>query len=136
MEDIITIESAISETELQIEYLTGSLRNYDSLINFSTINLSLREVYRLSTEEETPVTFGDRLASALKRGFERGISDLEDFVISVARNWLTLTIWAVVIVAAVVVIRRRKKAGRGLPSFRKKAEKQVSDGNTEGKDGE
>lgn len=136
MEDIITIESAISETELQIEYLTGSLRNYDSLIDFSTINLSLHEVYRLSTEEETPVTFGDRLSSALKRGFERGISDLEDFVISIARNWLSLTIWAIVIVVAVVVIRRRKKVGRSLPTFRKKFEKQMPDADAEGKDGE
>ena len=43
MEDIITIESAISETELQIEYLTGSLRKYDSQINYSTVNLQLYE---------------------------------------------------------------------------------------------
>ena len=53
MEDIIALESAISETELEIEFLTGSLRKYDSKINFSTITLSLREVYRLSTDEES-----------------------------------------------------------------------------------
>ena len=58
MADIITIESAISETELQIEYLTGSLRQYDSQINYSTVSIYLREVYRLSTDEEAPVTFG------------------------------------------------------------------------------
>ena len=121
MEDIITLESAISETELQIEYLTGSLRHYDSLIGFSTINLSLHEVYRLSTEEETPVTFGDRLSAAFKRGFERGVSDLEDFIISLARNWMSLVIWAVIIVVAVVVIRRRKKAGRLFPTLKKAA---------------
>lgn len=110
MEDIITIESAISETELQIEYLTGSLHRYDSLIGYSTINLSLHEVYRLSTEEETPVTFGDRLSSAFRRGFERGVSDLEDFIISLARNWMTLLIWTGIIVIVVTVIRRRKSA--------------------------
>lgn len=134
MEDIITIESAISETELQIEYLTGSLRRYDSLIGFSTINLSLHEVYRLSTEEETPVTFGDRLASAFKRGFERGVSDLEDFIISVARNWMSLLIWAGVITGVVVVIRRRRSKGRTF-SFRKRKTEQPVD-ETERKDGE
>ena len=134
MEDIITIESAISETELQIEYLTGSLRHYDSLIGFSTINLSLHEVYRLSTEDETPVTFGDRLSSAFKRGFERGVSDLEDFIISVARNWMSLLIWAGVITVAVVVILRRKRAGRTFSFRRKKIEKPVDD--TEHKEGE
>ena len=134
MEDIITLESAISETELQIEYLTGSLRHYDSLIGFSTINLSLHEVYRLSTEEETPVTFGDRLSAAFKRGFERGVSDLEDFVISVARNWMTLIVWGVIIAVAVVVIRRRKSTGRTFSLRRKKAEQPADE--SEHKDGE
>ncbi len=115
MADIITIESAISDTELQIEYLTGSLRKYDSLIDFSTVNLSLREVYRLSNEEVTPVTFGERLSSAFKRGLEQGVDNVEDFVISLARNWLTLIIWAVILVAAVMLVlrwRRKRRADR------------------------
>lgn len=114
MEDIITIESAISETELEIEFLTGSLRKYDSKINFSTITLSLREVYRLSTDEEVPLTFGQRLGSAFSTGFQRGVEGLEDFAIGVARNWVGLLIWAVIIGAAVLLFRRhlRKRAAR------------------------
>ena len=114
MEDIITIESAISETELEIEFLTGSLRKYDSKINFSTITLSLREVYRLSTDEEVPLTFGQRLGSAFSTGFQRGVEGLEDFAIGVARNWVGLLIWAAIIAAAVLLIRRhlRKRAAR------------------------
>ena len=128
MEDIITIESAISETELQIEYLTGSLRKYDSLINYSTVNLYLREVYRLSTDEEVPVTFGQRLGSALSVGFQRGVDGLEDFAISVARNWMTLLILAVVVVVVVLFLRsrRRKKAERSaavLPKAEKAADR-------------
>ena len=109
MEDIITIESAISETELQSEYLTGSLRKYDSLINYSTVSLYLREVYRLSTDEEVPVTFGQRFGSALSVGFQRGVDGLEDFAISVARNWMSLLILAAVIVSVVLFLRRRKR---------------------------
>lgn len=114
MADIITIESAISDTELEIEYLTGSLRKYDSQINYSTISLSLSEVYRLSTDEEVPVTFGQRLASAFSTGCQRGVEGLEDFAVGVARNWVGLLIWAVILAAAVLLIRRqlRKKAAR------------------------
>lgn len=118
MEDIITIESAISDTELQIEYLTGSLRKYDSLISYSTVRLDLREVYRLSTDEEVPVTFGDRFASAFSAGFQRGVDGLEDFAISVARNWMALLIWTAVLAAAVLLLRRvlrRRKAARAVP---------------------
>ena len=49
LEDIILLEQALSETELQIEYLTGDLRRYDSLIGYSTVNITLGEVYRLTT---------------------------------------------------------------------------------------
>lgn len=112
MADIITIESAISETELQIEYLTGSLRKYDSLINYSTVNLYLREVYRLSTDEEVPVTFGDRFTSAFSTGFQRGVDGLEDFAIGLARNWMTLLIWAVILVCVVLLLRRAARKRR------------------------
>lgn len=109
MEDIITLESAISETELQIEYLTGSLRKYDSLINYSTVNLYLREVYRLSTDEEVPVTFGQRLSAAFSSGFYSGVAWLDDFAIFVARSWMSLLILAVIIVVVVLLLRRRKR---------------------------
>ncbi|MBD5168731.1 MAG: DUF4349 domain-containing protein [Oscillibacter sp.] len=119
MEDIITLESAISETELQIEYLTGSLRKYDSLIDYSTINLYLREVYRLSTDEEAPVTFGQRFTSAFSLGFQRGVDGVEDFIISMARNWMTLLIWVVIIVVIVLLLRRRRRKKRAASSLPK-----------------
>ena len=48
MEDIITIESAISETEYEIERLSGTMRHYDALVDYATVTLELSEVYRLS----------------------------------------------------------------------------------------
>ena len=57
MEDIITIESAISETEYQIESLSGTLRHYDALVDYATIHISLQEVYRLSNVEEPAESF-------------------------------------------------------------------------------
>ena len=119
MEDIITLESAISETELQIEYLTGSLRKYDSLVNYSTVTLSLYEVYRLSTDQEVPLTFGQRLGDAFITGLQRGIDNLEDFTISVARNWLSLLIWGLIILGIVLLVRRynRKRRERPFPPF-------------------
>ena len=117
MEDIIALESAISETELQIEYLTGSLRKYDNLVDYATVSLNLCEVYRLSTDQEVPLTFGQRLGDAFLTGFQRGVDGLEDFAIGVARNWVSLLILAAVIAAAFPLIRRhrRKQRERAVP---------------------
>ena len=117
MEDIIALESAISDTELEIEYLTGSLRHYDSLVGYSTVTISLREVYRLSTDEEPAVTFGQRLAAAFSTGLRRGVDGLEDFALFLARNWAGGLMVAAIGAAAVLVFlrHRRKRRERKAP---------------------
>lgn len=109
MEDIIELESALSDTELEIEYLTGSLRQYDSLISYATITVSLQEVYRLSTDQEPALTFSQRLGDAFSTGLRRGIEGLEDFAVALAANWVGLLFAAAVIAVAVAVLRRRKR---------------------------
>ena len=117
MEDIIALESALSETELQIEYLTGSLRSYDALISFSTVTIYLQEVYKLSSEEEPPMTFGQRLGSAFAAGLRRGIDGAEDLLIAFARNWVSVLVWIAVIAVVIAVLRRKKM---GLPVLRRR----------------
>ena len=110
MEDIITIESAISDTELEIEQLTGSLRTYDNRINYATVDMTLSEVYKLSSEEEAPTTFGDRLGAAFLGGLRSTGDFLENLTVFLAYNWvLLLVLVAVVLVVVRVVLRRRKK---------------------------
>ena len=125
MEDIITLESAIADTELQIEYLTGSLRKYDALVDYATVEISLEEVYQLSEQEQPVVGFGAKLAEAFKTGTNRFVDDLESFALRFARNWVSrliwLVIWAVVIIVVVRTIRKRKD----MPLFRRKKKEQA-----------
>ena len=114
MEDIITIESAISETELAIERLTGTLRHYDSLVGYSTVYISLDEVYRLDDVEQPAIGFGAKLLAALKSGCSRFVWDLQNFLLGVASNWVGWLTFIVITTAVVVVVvrmikRRRKK---------------------------
>ena len=109
MEDIITLESAISETEERIESLAGELQHYDALVDYSTVRISLQEVYRLSNTEEPAETFGDRIGSALSTGWRNFTDGLEELAVGLAYNWTLLLILAVVIVAAVTAVRRRKR---------------------------
>ena len=108
MEDIIDLENAISETELQIEQLTGSLRHYDALVDYATVELRLREVIRLSTVEEAPPTFGSRLGNAFADGLH-GFGDfLQGLAIFLAYNWIWILILALTVLAAVRISRRRQ----------------------------
>nr|WP_325211273.1 DUF4349 domain-containing protein [uncultured Oscillibacter sp.] len=112
MEDIIDLENAISETEYQIEQLTGSLRHYDSLVDFATIDVRLREVLRLTTVEEAPPTFASRLGNAFVDGLH-GFGDfLQDVAIYLAYNWTWMILLALIVLLAVKV-SKRAQARRG-----------------------
>lgn len=118
MEDIITIESAISETEQYIDDLSGTLQHYDAKVNYSTIHVSLREVARLSNVEEPVVGFGAQFAAALSNGWRNFVDGLQDFAIGLAYSWM----WVLVLVAVVVVVIRTLK-GKKLWLFRRKDKK-------------
>ena len=100
MEDIITIESAISDTELEIEQLTGTLRHYDSLVDFSTVYITLQEVYQLSNVEEPATTFGSRMSTAFASGWRGFVSALEGLAVALAYGWVWLLLLAVIGAAA------------------------------------
>ena len=118
MEDIITIESAISETEYQIESLSGTLRHYDALVDFATVSVNHQEVYKLSSVEEAPDSFGARMGSAFTSGWAAFTDGLENLAVGLAYGWTWLLVLAVIIVVAVSVLRRRKR-GFSLPGRKK-----------------
>jgi len=109
MEDIISLESAIAETELAIENLTGSLRHYDSLVGYATIDVSLQEVSRETETEAAPIGFGARLGDALRSGATGFVSGLEDVIVALASVWAGLLCLALVAVGAVLLLRRYGK---------------------------
>ncbi len=114
MADIIAIESEISDTEYEIEYYTSQLNRYDSLINYSTVYLTIDEVIELTEDEEQ--SLGARLLQNLRWGAESFVDGLEEFAVWLARNLIQLIITVIVAAVFVVVIvrmcRKRKRAGK------------------------
>ena len=119
MEDIITIESAISETEYEIESLSGTMRHYDALVDYAAVTLELSEVYRLSGTEDAPKSFGEKLANAFTDGLAATGQALEDFAVWLAYSWLDILIFAAVVFAAVKLITRLRW-GKKLPKLGRK----------------
>lgn len=114
MEDIITIESAISDTELTIEQLTGTLRRYDSLVDYSTVNITLEEVYKLSNAEEPPTSFASRLGKAFAAGWNGFVDVLEALVMILAYAWVPVVL-LLAVGGAVLWRMLRKKNNKNQP---------------------
>ena len=124
MEDIITIESAISETEQQIDDLSGTLQHYDARVDYATVYVSLREVARLSNVEEPATGFGAQLAAAFSSGWKHFVSGVQDLAVALAYGW----IWVLAAVVLVVLaVRKLKKKKPALPRLRRKEDHKKED---------
>ena len=120
MEDIITIESAISETQESIDRLSGSLQHYDSMVDYATVYITLNEVYQLSTVQQTPAGFAQRLGNAFAGGWRGFLTGMESLVVALAYGWMWILLLAVIVA---VVIRLGRRRSLKLPGRTKQADK-------------
>lgn len=108
MEDIITLESALSDVQYEIESLSGTLRDYDRLISFSTVEIYLSEVRDLSVIQEEDSFLSD-LKTAAVTGTRGLVEFVQSVILAVVYGWWLLLILAVAALLVYRRIRRRKQ---------------------------
>ncbi len=118
VEDLITIESAISDVEYEIESLTTQKNHYDSLIGYSTIYLCLSQIS--SAGEAADATLAQRRMSAFTTGCANFVSGWEAFLVLVIGNLFSLLLLLAVLVLGIAMLRRWKKRHPGAKKCRKK----------------
>lgn len=113
MEDIISLENALSDVEYQIEMYSSDLRRYDALINFSTFRIYLNEVRQIMEEVGETASLGQRMAAGFQASF-RGLGQgFQDLLVWVSYNLFLTAVLIGVAVAAVVVGKRELKKVHG-----------------------
>lgn len=121
LEDIITLEGALSDVRYQIENLTASLRRMDSQVTYSFLDMSIQEVVEYQTVQEKPRTFGQRIGDAFSDGVGDMVDGLQDFAIWLARVGPSLVVWLIILAAIILIIRAcvkaaaRRREALGLP---------------------
>lgn len=96
MEDIISLENALSETEYQIEQLSSTLNRYDSLINFSTFTIYLDEVVKVTQEVGESASLGQRMGAGFAASLENLGRGCQELLV-----WLSYNLLGLVVLAAV-----------------------------------
>ena len=111
LSELMDVESRLSDIRYQIDSYENSIKNYDLLINYSTLNITIRETKVYS---EDNLSFGTKLLNALKTGWSNFTSGIKDFIIDIAYNIWSIIFFLVIIVVAIVVIKkiRNRKAGQ------------------------
>ncbi len=97
IETLLSIETQLSNVQYQLESYTAQMRSYDNQVDYSTVNIYLREVGKVS--EGTG--FGTRIRAAFSGSWENFVSGVQGFVIAVIYALPMIVILAVI--AAIVI---------------------------------
>lgn len=107
MEGIIALENALSEVEYQIEYLSSTLNRYDSLVNYSTIELNLQEVRKVQEEVGEANSLGARMGAGFASSLEGLVQGFQNLLVFLSYHFFLLVILAAVAGTGIVVACRR-----------------------------
>lgn len=113
MEDIISLENALTNVRYEIESLTTQQRRYDQQVSYSSLTIELQEVGDYSVVRNQPLSFGQRISNALSDSLlfiSRSAQDLVIFLVSVLP--VVLVYGAIVSIIILVIL---KLAKRGKP---------------------
>ena len=113
MDDLLQIESRLTDVREELESITSQLLIYDNQVNYGTIYLSVSEVKEF-TETQEPETVWQRMGS----GFMTNLKDLGNGIVEVF-VWLVaglpyLIPLGLLITLAVFLLKKKSKASKPI----------------------
>lgn len=111
VEDMIAIESRLSDVRYQIESLTSTLRNWQNAVDYSTVNLYIQEVEELKDQLPAQRTYWEKMGdgfNATLKGIGNFFRSLFMALVVASPVILLLAVLAVVVVIIVRVVSRKR----------------------------
>jgi len=106
MEDIIALESRLSEVTYDLEMAQSTINNYDNLVSYSTVTINLTEITRVTNPEDE--TAGARI----KAGLNNTLYDMKEssieFTIWFVTNLPYILLLAVIACLIIFTIKNRR----------------------------
>ncbi len=111
MEDIITLESRMSEILYQLDGLKGTLRGLEDDVSYATVNITLQELVKSGSVVVKKESLGERI----KEGFDSSIKAigvfLEEALVFLVAAAPVLVLLAVVGLVVVILIKTVQRSG-------------------------
>lgn len=107
LEQILLLESKLSDLRYRLDSYESRLRTYDNLIDYTTIYLSIQEVRR-----EEPKTFGERISSGFATSIENLGNAFINLIVFIVSNILTITVVIVLFWIGFCIIRKAIKKNK------------------------
>ena len=131
VEDIITIQSRLSEVLYEIENYESTLRTFDDQIAYSSVHLNVKEVQRETTVEKE--TASQEIARRFKENWEDVKEGAQRFGIDFVSGLPVILVWVIILggIAFIIVLivkggpkRKAKRERRKALKLQKKYQKE------------
>lgn len=119
MEDLLLIESRLTDVRTELEEYTSQLRIFDNLVNYATIRLHVSEVKEYTPTQEK--TFWQRISSGFMDNLKDLGTGLSNFVVFLITSLPYLVLIAVILLLILLAVkaglkkRRKNKAKKETP---------------------
>lgn len=114
VEDMISVESRLSDIRYEMESLTSQLANWDNQVSYSTVNISIYEVEIYTPTPVQELTYWQEVAQAVKNTL-RWMASTGKGLLKLFIAALPILVPLAIIVIVVVVIVKKKSKKRNLP---------------------
>lgn len=131
IEDVIVLERELSEVRYEIEGLTGTLKRWDNMVSYATLEISIQEVFEIVEKEVRPVTFSEKISNQFNRSLRNLKKSFERFTIYSLGSIPYLIIFLPVVIIIVLIIMKARKKDRLITKTRKKEEETKAKKNSE-----
>ena len=109
VEDIITIESRLSDVRYEIEILTSQIKSWDNQVSYSSLSLEIQEVALYTEDTPATLSYGEQL----KEGFVRSLKSVGRFFKELLKFLVAalpvIVVLAVVAVIVILIVKSAKK---------------------------
>ncbi len=106
LKDVIVLEKELSTIRYEIEGLTGTLKKWDNLIDFCTLNIEVSEVYKI---KENPVSFVDKIVNGFTSSVKSLLYFSKGFIVLISTVIPFLLVLCIIILISRYIYKYIKK---------------------------
>ncbi len=111
LSDILELERELSDVRYEIENLTGTLKKWDNLVKYSTLEIDITEVEEIEEVQKRPVTLWEKMSTGFTASLKAAIKLLEFMLVLFVSALPFLVLFGAIAAIVLLILRLiRKKA--------------------------
>ena len=104
LEELMSVESRLTDIRYEIDLLETKIKNYDLLVNYSTLNIRITET---KVYTKTNDNFFSKLGLNFVNGWSNFVNVVQDIILGIVYN-LWIVILVVVVIVGIVIYRKKR----------------------------